>query len=36
MKKLIYKLDVSCLSVGMFVIEIKTEKGVLRKKIIVE
>ncbi len=31
-----YKLDVSGLSAGMYVIAIKTEKGVLRKKVIVQ
>lgn len=31
-----YKLDVSELSVGMYVVSIKTEKGVVRKKMIIE
>jgi len=31
-----YKLDVSCLSAGMYIIAIKTENGVFRKKVLVE
>jgi hypothetical protein len=31
-----YKLDVSSLSAGMYVIAIKTEKGVVRKKVLVQ